>query len=68
MHVGFVSLNTPRDIAPGLLAAELESRRFESMWVGEHPQIPVSAGADFPGGLLSSQKRMWDPLLSLMTA
>ena len=42
MDLGFVSLNTPRDLAPGVLGPELESRGFESMWVGEHPQIPVA--------------------------
>jgi probable F420-dependent oxidoreductase len=68
MDLGFVSLNTPRDIAPGVLGPELESRGFESMWVGEHPQIPVSAKNRFPGGLLGAQKRMWDPFLSLLAA
>jgi probable F420-dependent oxidoreductase len=66
MDLGFVSLNTPRDIAPGALGPELESRGFESMWVGEHPQIPVSAREQLPAGLLGAQKRMWDPLLSLL--
>lgn len=68
MDLGFVSLNTPRDIAPGALASELESRAFESMWVGEHPQIPVSAAKRFPPGLLEAQKSMWDPFLSLLAA
>jgi probable F420-dependent oxidoreductase len=68
MDLGFVSLNTPRDIAPGVLGPELESRGFESMWVGEHPQIPVSGKDQFPGGLLGTQKRMWDPFLSLLAA
>ncbi len=68
MDLGFVSLNTPRDIAPGVLGPELESRGFESMWVGEHPQIPVSAKDHFPAGLLGAQKRMWDPFLSLLAA
>jgi probable F420-dependent oxidoreductase len=68
MDLGFVSLNTPRDLRPDVLAAELEARGFESLWVGEHPQIPVAAKDQFPGGLLGSQKRMWDPLLSLLAA
>ena len=68
MDLGFVSLNTPRDIAPGALGQELESRGFESIWVGEHPQIPMSAQDQFPAGLLAAQKRMWDPLLSLLVA
>ena len=68
MDLGFVSLNTPLDIAPDVLGPELESRRFESMWVGEHPQVPVSARDHFPAGLLGAQKRMWDPFLSLLAA
>lgn len=68
MDLGFVSLNTPRDIDPDVLGPELESRGFESMWVGEHPKIPVSGKDRFPGGLLGAQKRMWDPFLSLLAA
>ncbi|RUP05007.1 MAG: TIGR03619 family F420-dependent LLM class oxidoreductase [Mycobacterium sp.] len=68
MKLGFVSLNTPRDLAPGVLGVELESRGFESIWVGEHPQIPVSADDHFPAGLLDAQKQMWDPFMSLMAA
>ncbi|RAV18304.1 LLM class F420-dependent oxidoreductase [Mycolicibacterium sp. GF69] len=68
MDLGFVSLNTPRDLRPDILGAELEARGYESLWVGEHPQIPVAAKDQFPGGLLGSQKRMWDPFLSLLAA
>ncbi|MGE2726166.1 TIGR03619 family F420-dependent LLM class oxidoreductase [Mycolicibacterium pulveris] len=68
MDLGFVSLNAPRDLAPDTLAVELESRGFESIWVGEHPQIPVAAGDQFPPALLAAQKQMWDPLLSLLAA
>ncbi|MGV0644203.1 TIGR03619 family F420-dependent LLM class oxidoreductase [Mycolicibacterium sp. XJ879] len=68
MDLGFVSLNTARDIAPETLAVELESRGFESIWVGEHPQIPVAAADQFPSGLLEAQKQMRDPFLSLLAA
>lgn len=68
MDIGFVSLNTPLDLAPAMLAAELEQRGFESLWVGEHPQIPVSSGHAMPAMLLHAQQRMWDPLLSLLAA
>lgn len=68
MDLGFVSLNTPRDLNPDVLGAELEARGFESLWVGEHPQIPVAAGGQLPAGLLAAQKQMWDPFLSLMSA
>ncbi|MGQ9406355.1 TIGR03619 family F420-dependent LLM class oxidoreductase [Mycolicibacterium gilvum] len=68
MHIGFVSMNTPDDIAPDVLARELEQRGFESLWVGEHPQIPVSAAGSMPPALLHAQQRIWDPLLSLLAA
>ncbi|MBB2770415.1 MULTISPECIES: TIGR03619 family F420-dependent LLM class oxidoreductase [Mycolicibacterium] len=68
MDIGFVSLNTPHDLAPDVLAKELEQRGFESLWVGEHPQIPVSAAGAMPAALLHAQQRMWDPLLSLLVA
>lgn len=68
MDLGYVSLNTPRDLNPAVLGPELESRGFESLWVGEHPQMPVAAASQMPGGLLNAQKRMWDPFISLMAA
>lgn len=68
MELGYVSLNTPRDVSPAALGPELESRGFESLWVGEHPQIPVSAAGGFHPALLQAQKRIWDPFLSLATA
>ncbi|MGE2716080.1 TIGR03619 family F420-dependent LLM class oxidoreductase [Mycolicibacterium litorale] len=68
MDIGFVSLNTPRDCAPAVLAKALEERGFESLWVGEHPQVPVSAADSMPAALLHAQQRMWDPLLSLLAA
>lgn len=68
MDLGYVSLNTPGDIAAERLGAELEARGFESLWVGEHPQIPVSAAGNFPPALLPAQKCIWDPFVSLATA
>lgn len=68
MHIGFVSMNTPDDLDPAVLAGELEQRGFESLWLGEHPQIPVSAAGSMPPALLHAQQRIWDPLLSLLAA
>lgn len=68
MDLGFVSLNTPRDIAPATLGPELEARGFESLWVGEHPQIPVAAADQFYPALLAAQKQILDPFLSLLSA
>lgn len=68
MDLGYVSLNTAGDIATAQLGPELEARGFESLWVGEHPQIPVSAAASFHPALLPAQKCIWDPFVSLATA
>ncbi|MDM3975384.1 TIGR03619 family F420-dependent LLM class oxidoreductase [Mycobacterium marseillense] len=68
MDLGYVSLNTPGDVSLEVLGPELESRGFESLWVGEHPQIPVSAADGFHPALLQAQKCIWDPFLSLSTA
>lgn len=68
MDLGFVSLNTPRDLAPATLGPELEARGFESLWVGEHPQIPLAAAAQFHPALLAAQKQILDPFLSLLSA
>lgn len=68
MELGYVSLNTPGDIATSVLGSELEARGFESLWVGEHPKIPVAAAGDFHPSLLEAQKRIWDPFLSLGAA
>ncbi|QZH64554.1 TIGR03619 family F420-dependent LLM class oxidoreductase [Mycolicibacterium farcinogenes] len=68
MDLGFVSLNTPRDLAPATLGPELETRGFESFWVGEHPQIPLAAADQFHHTLLAAQKQILDPFLSLLAA
>lgn len=68
MKLGYVSPNTPGDVDPGALAIELEARGFESMWVGEHPKIPVASRAQFPGGMPDWLPHMWDPLMALLVA
>jgi probable F420-dependent oxidoreductase len=61
-------MNTPEDIRPDVLAQALESRRFDSLWAGEHSHIPVSRQTPYPaGGAMPEQyKRMMDPFLSLL--
>lgn len=68
MDLGYVSLNTPGDVSAAALGPQLEARGFESLWVGEHPQIPVSAAGGFHPALLQAQKCIWDPFLSLAAA
>jgi probable F420-dependent oxidoreductase len=63
-------MNNPNDLPPDGLARELEARSFESLWIGEHPHIPVSRRTPYPaGGELPEQyKSMMDPFLSLLLA
>ena len=68
MKLGFVSPNTPRDVDPGGLAVELQTRGFESMWVGEHPKIPVASREQFPGAMPDWLPHMWDPFMALLVA
>jgi len=70
MHLGFSAMNNPRGLTPAQLGKELESRGFESLWIGEHPQIPVARTTPYPGGgdLPESYLDMMDPFLSLLSA
>jgi probable F420-dependent oxidoreductase len=70
MDVGFFTLNTDQSIAIDRLARELESRGFESLWVGEHSHFPVREETPYPGGgeRPDSYNRMSDPFVSLMAA
>ncbi len=70
MHLGFSSMNTADDPAPGLLAKTLEQAGFESLWYGEHSHIPVSRRTPYPAGgdLPEPYKKMMDPYVSLMAA
>jgi probable F420-dependent oxidoreductase len=70
VELGFSSMNTPEDPAPGELAPWLEERGFESFWVGEHPHIPTTRRTPYPAGgdLPPQYLRMMDPLVSLTAA
>jgi probable F420-dependent oxidoreductase len=70
VELGFASMNTPEDGAPGQLARALEERGYGSMWVGEHSHIPVSRRTPYPaGGELPPQYlRMMDPFVTLTAA
>jgi probable F420-dependent oxidoreductase len=70
MRLGFSSMNTPEDEAPGVLARALEERGFESLWIGAHPHIPASRRTPYPaGGEMPLQyRRMMDPFVSLTAA
>jgi len=70
VQLGFSSMNTPTDIAPDVLARELEARGYESLWMGEHSHIPASRRTPYPAGgeMPAPYKSMMDPYLSLLLA
>jgi probable F420-dependent oxidoreductase len=63
-------MNTPNDLAPDVLAHELEARGYESLWMGEHSHIPVSRRTPYPAGgeMPAPYRSMMDPFLSLLLA
>jgi len=51
------------------IARELETRKFESLFVPEHTHIPTSRRSPFAGGQLPEEyKRTHDPFVALMAA
>ena len=70
MDIGFFSYNSDYGIRPEELAKELESRDFDSFWVGEHTHIPASRKTPFPGGveLPRPYYHFRDPFVSLAVA
>jgi len=70
MDIGFFSYNTEYGIRADELAKELETRGFESLWVGEHTHIPASRETPFPGGgeLPKPYYHMSDPFVTLAMA
>ena len=70
MDIGFFSYNSDYGIRPEELAKELESRDFDSFWVGEHTHIPASRKTPFPGGIELPRPyyHFRDPFVSLAAA
>jgi probable F420-dependent oxidoreductase len=70
VKVGIATMNNPGTLRIDALAALLEDRGFESLWVGEHSHIPITSPSPYPGGrpLPDQYKRMMDPFVSLMAA
>jgi probable F420-dependent oxidoreductase len=70
VRLGYSSMNNPDEIAPDVLARELEARGYDSLWVGEHSHIPVSRRTPYPAGgdMPDRYKQMMDPFLALLLA
>jgi len=69
VHLGYLSTNS-LDERPDTLAVALEERGYESLWLGEHTNIPVSRATPYPGGepLPACYTRMLDQFVALMAA
>ena len=50
MHVGIAMFATDYSMPPAALAAALEERGFESLWLPEHSHIPLSRKSRYPSG------------------
>ncbi len=63
-------MNNPIGPAPAELGVALAERGYESLWIGEHPQIPVSRKTPYPGGgqMPESYRSLMDPFLALLSA
>ena len=48
MKIGYSSMNTHTQIQPAELAVAVEERGFESLWYGEHSQIPIQRDSPHP--------------------
>ncbi|MFN0092598.1 MAG: TIGR03619 family F420-dependent LLM class oxidoreductase [Acidimicrobiales bacterium] len=70
MKIGLASPNSDYGVAPGELAADLEQRGYDSLWVGEHSHIPASRETPHPSGeeLPKFYWHMRDPFVSLAAA
>jgi probable F420-dependent oxidoreductase len=70
MHIGALIFATDYAVRADELAAELEQRGYESLFVPEHTHIPTSRESPWPGGA-DLPKEYWhtyDPFVSLSFA
>jgi probable F420-dependent oxidoreductase len=70
MHFGVAMFPTDYAIRPDELARELQTRRFESLWVPEHTHIPASRRSPWPGGAALPREywHTYDPFVALAMA
>jgi probable F420-dependent oxidoreductase len=69
LELGFSTMNTSEDVRPDLLAKTLEERGFDSLFIGEHTNVPTSTNTRYPAaGEPPPYERMMDPFVSLTMA
>jgi probable F420-dependent oxidoreductase len=70
MKFGISTFVTDEGIAPGALAAAIEERGFDSLFIAEHTHIPLSRKSPWPRGgeLPRKYYRTLDPFVTLTAA
>ncbi len=70
MKIGMASPNSSYGVPTAEMASDLEARGYESLWVGEHSNIPTSRTTPHPSGidLPRFYWHMRDPFVSLAAA
>jgi probable F420-dependent oxidoreductase len=70
MEFGISTFVTDEGIAPGVLAAAIEERGFDSLFIAEHTHIPLSRKSPWPRGgeLPRKYYRTLDPFVTLTAA
>ena len=72
IKVGIDIIYTPYTANPAIVAAKMEELGFESLWIGEHPFIPVNYETPYPaasdGRIPGFYHQMCDPFVSLACA
>ncbi len=70
MKVGLVSPNSSYGVPTATMAVDAEQRGYDSIWVGEHSNIPTSRSTPHPSGidLPRFYWHMRDPFVSLAAA
>lgn len=70
MKVGLVSPNSSYGVPTAAMAVDAEQRGYDSIWVGEHSNIPTSRSTPHPSGidLPRFYWHMRDPFVSLAAA
>lgn len=70
MKIGIASPNSSYGVPTAELAADVEERGYDSLWVGEHSHIPASRLTPHPSGIELPRLyfHMRDPFVSLAAA
>jgi probable F420-dependent oxidoreductase len=72
MNIGIFLSPTPHPIDPAVVAQKAEALGFDSLWVGEHPIMPVHSTTPAPGSsggrIPEFYSRLVDPFVALARA